>query len=183
MTKKEKIKTISIYVLSAIIIIILFCILHNEISSRNIEPQIITVHDTTIVTQERIKEKEKVKYVTNTDTFFVYQNTIDSLFIKDTVYIQIPIEHKQYTDTFTTDTTKTILDIKYSGYKASLDGIYVQSSFTQKERIKVKHTGFGQFVGIGVHVGYGANINPINKTLQPAPYIGVGITYGWGYHW
>lgn len=179
---KEELKTIGIWSLLAVIVVLIFCIVHNEISSRNLEPQIITIHDTTIVTQERIKEKEKVKYVTNTDTFFVYQNTIDSLFIKDTVYVQIPIEHKQYIDTITTDTTKTILDIKYSGYKTSLDGVYVQTSFTQKERVKVKHTGFGQFVGVGLHLGYGANINHIDKTFNPGPYIGVGVTIGWGYH-
>lgn len=177
--KRNKIKNYSIVSLIVIVLALLFTIIHDNISSKNLEPQIITVHDTTVVTKEEIKEKEKIKYITLHDTLYIYQT--DS--IRDTIRLQIPIDHKQYTDTFITDTTKTILDIKYSGYKASLDGVYVQSSFTQKERVKVKHTGFGQFVGVGLHLGYGANINHIDKTFNPGPYIGVGITYGWGYHW
>lgn len=177
--KINKIKDYSIVSLIVIVFALLFAIIHDNISSKNLEPQIITVHDTTVVTKEQIKEKEKIKYITLYDTLYIYQT--DS--IRDTIRLQIPIDHKQYTDTFITDTTKTILDIKYSGYKASLDGVYVQSSFTQKEKVKVKHTGFGQFVGVGLHLGYGANINHIDKTFNPGPYIGVGITYGWGYHW
>ena len=57
---KEKLKTIGIWNLLAVIAVLIFCIVHNEISSRNIEPQIITVHDTTIITKEQIKEKEKI---------------------------------------------------------------------------------------------------------------------------
>ena len=176
---KEELKTIGIWNLLAIIVVLIFCIVHNEISSRNIEPQIITVHDTTIITKEEIKEKEKVKRVVEYDTFFIKQTDT----IRDTFYVSLPIEYKQYRDTFTTDTSRTILDIKYSGYKSSLDGVYVQSSFTQKERIKVKTSGFGQYLGIGLQVGYGATINTIDKTFIPGPYIGVGISYGWCYKW
>lgn len=175
---KEELKTIGIWNLLAVILILIFCIVHNEISSRNIEPQIITVHDTTIITKEQIKEKEKIKRVVKYDTFFITQRDT----IRDTFYVSLPIEYKQYRDTFITDTSRTILDIKYSGYKSSLDGVYVQSSFTQKERIKVKHTGFGQFVGVGLQLGYGASINHIDKTFNPSPYIGVGVSIGWGYH-
>lgn len=178
MMEREKLKTVGIWNLLAVIVVLIFCIVHNEISSKNIEPQIITVHDTTIITKEEIKEKEKIKRVVEYDTFFITERDT----IRDTFYVSLPIEHKQYRDTFTTDTSRTILDIKYSGYKSSLDGVYVQSSFTQKERIKVKHTGFGQFIGVGLHLGYGASVNHIDKTFNPGPYIGVGITYGWGYH-
>lgn len=176
---KEKLKTLSIWGLLAVMTVLIFCIAHNEINSRNIEPQIITVHDTTIVTKDEIKEKEKIKYITKFDTFKILETDT----IRDTIYMSIPIEHKQYRDTFLTDTSRTILDIKYSGYKAELDALYVHSSFTQKERIKVKTSGFGQFVGAGLQLGYGASVNPVDKTFQPSPYIGVGITYGWGYHW
>ena len=177
--ERENLKTIGIWNLLAVIVVLIFCIVHNEISSKNLEPQIITVHDTTIITKEQIKEKEKIKRVVEYDTFFIKETDT----IRDTFYVSLPIEHKQYRDTFTTDTSRTILDIKYSGYKSSLDGVYVQSSFTQKERIKVKHTGFGQFVGVGLQLGYGASINHIDKTFQPSPYIGVGVSIGWGYHW
>lgn len=176
---KEKLKTIGIWNLLAVIVVLIFCIVHNEISSRNLEPQIITVHDTTIITKEEIKEKEKIKRVVEYDTFFIKETDT----IRDTFYVSLPIEHKQYRDTFTTDTSRTILDIKYSGYKAQLDGLYVESHYKTRETVKIKHTGFGQFVGVGLQVGYGASINPIDKTFNPGPYIGVGVTYGWGYHW
>ena len=176
---KERLKTIGIWNLLAVVVVLIFCIVHNEISSRNLEPQIITVHDTTIITKEQIKEKEKIKRVVEYDTFFIKETDT----IRDTFYVSLPIEYKQYRDTFTTDTSRTILDIKYSGYKSSLDGVYVQSSFTQKERIKVKTSGFGQYLGIGLQVGYGATINTIDKTFIPGPYIGVGISYGWCYKW
>ena len=176
---KEELKTIGIWNLLAVVVILIFCIVHNQISSRNIEPQIITVHDTTIITKEQIKEKEKIKRVVEYDTFFITERDT----IRDTFYVSLPIEHKQYRDTFTTDTSRTILDIKYSGYKSSLDGVYVQSSFAQKERIKVKTSGFGQYLGIGLQVGYGATINATDKTFIPGPYIGVGISYGWCYKW
>ena len=175
---KERLKTIGIWNLLAVIAVLIFCIVHNEISSRNIEPQIITVHDTTIVTKEQIKEKEKIKRIVDYDTFFIKETDT----IRDTFYVSLPIEYKQYRDTFTTDTSRTILDIKYSGYKSSLDGVYVHSSFTQKERIKVKRTGFGQFIGVGLQIGYGASVNHIDKTFNPGPYVGVGITYGLCYH-
>ena len=123
---KERLKTIGIWNLLAVIVVLIFCIVHNEISSRNIEPQIITVHDTTIITKEEIKEKEKIKRVVEYDTFFIKETDT----IRDTFYVSLPIEYKQYRDTFTTDTSRTILDIKYSGYKSSLDGVYVHSSFT-----------------------------------------------------
>lgn len=175
----ERSKNTTILILSIILIILLCCIIHNNITLKNIQPQIVTVHDTTIITKEQIKEKEKIKRVVEYDTFFIKETDT----IRDTFYVSLPIEYKQYRDTFTTDTSRTILDIKYSGYKSSLDGVYVQSSFTQKERIKVKHTGFGQFIGVGLHLGYGASVNHIDKTFQPSPYIGVGVTIGWGYHW
>ena len=175
---KERLKTIGIWNLLAVIAVLIFCIVHNEISSKNLEPQIITVHDTTIITKEQIKEKEKIKRVVEYDTFFITERDT----IRDTFYVSLPIEYKQYRDTFITDTSRTILDIKYSGYKAQLDGLYVESHYKAKETIKVKHTGFGQFVGVGLHLGYGASVNHIDKTFNSGPCISVGITYGWGYH-
>lgn len=176
---KERLKTIGIWNLLAVVVVLIFCIVHNDINSKQLEPQIVTIHDTTTVTVEKIKEKEKINRVVEYDTFLIVEKDT----VRDTIYVSLPIEYKQYRDTFNTDTSRTILDIKYSGYKSSLDGVYVHSSFTQRERIKVKHTGFGQFIGVGLQLGYGASINPVNKTFQPSPYIGVGVTYGWGYHW
>jgi hypothetical protein len=87
---KEKLKTIGIWSLLAIIVALIFCIVHNEISSKNIEPQIITVHDTTIITKEEIKEKEKIKRIVEYDTFFITERDT----IRDTFYVSLPIEYK-----------------------------------------------------------------------------------------
>lgn len=176
---KERLKTIGIWNLLAVVAVLVFCIVHNDISSKQLEPQIVTIHDTTTVTVEKIKEKEKINRVVEYDTFLIVEKDT----VRDTVYVSLPIEHKQYRDTFNTDTSRTILDIKYSGYKAQLDGLYVESHYKAKETIKVKHTGFGQFVGVGLQLGYGASINHIDKTFIPGPYIGVGISYGWCYKW
>ena len=176
---KERLKTISIWNLLAVIAVLIFCIVHNDINSKQLEPQIVTIHDTTTVTVEKIKEKEKIKRVVEYDTSFIIERDT----VRDTIYVSLPIEYKQYRDTFNTDTSNTILDIKYSGYKAQLDGLYVESHYKTRETVKIKHTGFSQFIGVGLQLGYGASINPINKTFQPSPYIGVGVTYGWGYHW
>lgn len=176
---KEQLKTLGIWNLLAVVVILIFCIVHNDISSKQLEPQIVTIHDTTTVTVEKIKEKEKIKRVVEYDTFLIVEKDT----VRDTVYVSLPVEYKQYRDTFNTDTSRTILDITYSGYKAQLDGLYVESHYTARETIKIKHTGFGQFIGVGLQLGYGASINPVNKTFQPSPYIGVGVTYGWGYHW
>lgn len=176
---KERLKTIGIWNLLAVVVVLIFCIVHNDINSKQLEPQIVTIHDTTTVTVEKIKEKEKIKRVVEYDTFLIVEKDT----VRDTVYVSLPIEYKQYRDTFNTDTSRTILDIKYSGYKTQLDGLYVESHYKARETVKIKHTGFGQFVGVGLQLGYGASINPVNKTFQPSPYIGVGVTYGWGYHW
>lgn len=175
---KERLKTIGIWNLLAVIAVLIFCIVHNDINSKQLEPQIVTIHDTTTVTVEKIKEKEKIKRVVEYDTFLIVEKDT----VRDTVYVSLPIEYKQYRDTFNTDTSRTILDIKYSGYKAQLDGLYVESHYKARETVKVKHTGFGQFVGVGLQVGCGATVNTIDRTFVPGPYLGIGITYGWGYH-
>lgn len=176
---KERLKTIGIWNLLAVIAVLIFCIVHNDINSKQLEPQIVTIHDTTTVTVEKIKEKEKIKRIVEYDTSFIIERDT----VRDTIYVSLPIAYKQYRDTFTTDTSRTILDIKYSGYKAQLEGLYVESHYKARETIQIKQTGFGQFVGVGLQLGYGASINPVNKTFVPGPYIGVGVSVGWCYHW
>ena len=97
--------------------------------------------------------------------------------------VYIPIEHKQYKDTFITDTSKTYLSIDYSGYKASIDNISFYSNYNIKPIEKNKIKGFGQFVGLSINVGYGIGLNYNDKSFNNSPYIGIGISYGWGYHW
>ena len=142
-------------------------------------PEPIIQHDTIIRDSIQIKEKVKLKYVTKYDTVIYVQ--MDTM--TDTVYVQIPIDHFQYRDTGSTDSTKYSLGINYSGYKASLDSVWFNYSYTPKTIVKTKRNGWGQHVGIGVHAGYGAHINARDGTFVTGPYIGIGINYSWGYTW
>ncbi len=142
-------------------------------------PEPIVVHDTIIRDSIQIQEKVKWKYVTKYDTMIYVQ--MDTM--TDTVYVQIPIDHFQYRDTGSTDSTKYSLGINYSGYKASLDSVWFNYSYTPKTIVKTKRNGWGQYVGVGIQVGMGPSINARDGTFVTGPYIGVGITYGFGYHW
>lgn len=142
-------------------------------------PEPIIVHDTIIRDSIQIKEKIKWKYITKYDTVIYVQRDTTT----DTIYVQIPIDHYQYRDTGSTDSTKYSLGINYSGYKASLDSVWFNYSYTPKTIVKTKRNGWGQYVGVGIQVGMGPTINAKDGTFVTGPYIGVGVTYGFGYHW
>lgn len=136
----------------------------------------ITVTDT--IYKDRIEYKTKVKRVEMHDTVITLM--VDTVTITDTIYI--PIEYKQYTDTFNTDTTELSLKVSYSGYRASIDTVAYNLTYYSKEQpIKKKKEHFGQHIGIGVYGGYGGTI--INSQFYAAPSVGVCIHYGWGYNW
>ena len=139
----------------------------------------IIVHDTIIRDSIQIQEKVKWKYATEYDTVIYVQ--IDT--ITDTIYVQIPIDHYQYRDTGITDSTKYSLGINYSGYKASLDSVWFNYSYTPQTIVRTKRNGWGQYVGVGLQVGIGPSVNARDGTFITGPYVGVGITYGFGYHW
>jgi len=40
-----------------------------------------------------------------------------------------------------------------------------------------------QYVGVGLQVGYGINYDLMTKTPTGCPYIGLGVSYGFGYTW
>lgn len=141
-------------------------------------PEPIVVHDTIVRDSVQIQEKVKWKYTTKYDTVVYIQHDT----ITDTVYIQIPISHYQYRDTISTDSAGYSLGINYSGYKATLDTVWVNHWYTPKTIVKTKRNGWGQFVGIVVQIGYGVGINPIQQTFHSMPTISVGVSYGFGYH-
>jgi hypothetical protein len=97
--------------------------------------------------------------------------------------IEIPIDHYQYRDTGSTDSTKYTLGINYSGFQPTLDSVWFNYSYTPKTIVKTKRNGWGQYIGVGVQVGVGPSINARDGTFVTGPYVGVGVTYGFGYHW
>lgn len=149
------------------------------------EPTVPTViHDTvTVKDTVRIAGKTKTLYVTKWDTLRIESHVTDSL--SDTClcdgYVTVPIECKEYRDTFTTDSSRIELGVQFSGYEAKIDNIDLQYRFDVKPRTIVKKKGWGQFIGIGIGAGYGVSV--INQQVYAAPEVGVHITYGWGYHW
>ena len=142
-------------------------------------PVPIIQHDTIIRDSIQIQEKVKWKYRTKYDTtLLVFRDTVH-----DTILIEIPIDHYQYRDSGSTDSTKYTLEINYSGFKPTLDSVWFNYSYMPKTIVKTKRNGWGQYVGVGLQVGVGPSINARDGTFVIGPYIGVGVTYGFGYHW
>ena len=140
----------------------------------------VTIHDT-ICIRDTIKIAAKTRIISTTvrDTLIVRDT--------DTIVVTLPLETKEYRDTFTTDTSRIELGVRFSGYKAKIEGIDLTSQYTVQPRTIVKKKGWGQFVGIGIGVGYGASFvghpSGVGTVVYAAPEVGVHITYGWGYHW
>lgn len=107
----------------------------------------------------------------------------DTIMLRDTVFIaDIP---QNYVDS-TPDYRIDIRAVKLYGY--DLD-IYKTSTNTQvlprepQTASKERKGRFGQSIVVGLQVGYGLGVQPATMQARFEPYIGVGITYGWGYHW
>lgn len=107
----------------------------------------------------------------------------DTVVLRDTVFIaDIP---QNYVDS-TTDYRIDIRATKLYGY--DLD-IYKTSTTTQvlprepQTASKERRGRFGQSLVIGLQAGYGLGVQPSTMQARFEPYVGVGITYGWGYNW
>lgn len=155
--------------------LILSLVVCKQCSSPKVIENIKTVEVRDTVYKETIKEKTKIEYVTTTDTFIVYNN--------DTVYINLPIEHKTLTGNKNTDSTKFEYEIKYSGYKAEIDTITYRFDYTYKPLTIKKEKPFKQFIGIGLGVNYGLCVNPYDMKASFQPNISIGVVYGFGYTW
>lgn len=133
----------------------------------------IVLHDTlTIRDTLRIAGKTKTVYVSLTDTMIVRDT--------DTIRIEIPIEHKEYRDTFETDSSRIELGVHYQGYKAKIDSIDLKSRYTIQPSVVEKKRGFAWCVMPSVQVGYGV---AFGSPVVAAPYVGIGVSVGWGYTW
>ena len=119
----------------------------------------------------------------STDTFYLpkenicYKDTtvLDTIYLHDTILLK---EQKCYTDSFST--------VYISGIEPEIDSIFhyiprdtvIVNTTKTVTCTKPKH--WGQSVVVGVQLGYGVTIN---HTPTFSPYIGVGLTYGFGYNW
>lgn len=150
----------------------------------------VVIHDTIEVQDSAwLAAHTKPKYVIRHDTLWLPKpvNPCDSTdsvcdgHVTDSVAVEIPIMSYQYRDTFVTDTSRIELGVRFSGWNAQIDGIDLTSQHTVQPRTIVKKNGWGQFIGIGIGVGYGASV--VGQHVYAAPEVGVHVTYGWGYHW
>ena len=100
------------------------------------------------------------------DTMTVLVQATDTLWLHDTLYINLPREQRTYTDTTYT--------AWISGYRPQLDSIHIyqRTEYITKE---IKTVTKPKRWGIGLQAGYGVTIS--NNQIKPAPYIGVGLSY------
>ena len=123
------------------------------------------VRDTLVVRDTVRIEKPVAKYTHTTDTMLVFAT--DTVRVRDTVFVRIPIETKEY--------SAEDYKLQVSGYRPQLDWIEVYPTtvkVTETQTITVpKKTRWG----IGVQVGYGAALN--GKQVVLSPYVGLGVSY------
>lgn len=103
----------------------------------------------------------------------------DTVLIDDTVYIKdLP---QLYTDS-TKDYSIEINAVKLYDYSLSLykDTVFVET--TKEVKVPQKYK-LGQTLSLGLQVGYGLGISPPTMKCSFGPYIGIGISYGFGISW
>ncbi len=138
-------------------------------------PAEIVRYDTLVVVQHDT--------IRSTRTILQETYKYDTIMLRDTVYIaDIP---QNYVDS-TTDYRLEVNAVKMYDYSIS---IYKTDTFTRyvpqvpTERTETSRRGFGQSIVVGLQVGYGLGVQPATMQARFEPYVGIGITYGWGYHW
>lgn len=165
--------------LIAICIGIVIGILINIPSCRNQESKIeyIPIHDTITVEKERIVTHTKI--VNTKDTVVKVLCVVDT--VTDSVYVNLPIENKQYSDTIKNDSSEVIIDIKYHGVYSSIDAVYLDYNYLkERETIIQKPKKFGLDVTVGPYIGYGVSLDK-NCKLNSGAQIGIGISLGISY--
>ena len=107
-------------------------------------------------------------------TDYVY----DTIVINDTVYIaDIP---RLYTDS-TADYALNVRAVKMYDYRLDIFRVDTITRYIQEKPAEPKKRGkFGQSVVIGLQAGYGLGVQPTTMQAHFEPYIGIGITYGFG---
>lgn len=112
--------------------------------------------------------------VERTFTDYIY----DTIVINDTVYIaDIP---RLYTDS-TADYALNVRAVKMYDYRLDIFRVDTITRYIQEKPAEPKKRGkFGQSIVIGLQAGYGLGVQPATMQAVFEPYIGIGITYGFG---
>lgn len=113
--------------------------------------------------------------VERTFTDYIY----DTIVVNDTVYVaDIP---RVYTDS-TADYALNVRAVKMYDYRLDIFRVDTIIRYIQEKPTEPKKRGkMGQSVVIGLQVGYGLGVQPKTMQARFEPYIGIGITYGFGF--
>lgn len=113
--------------------------------------------------------------VERTFTDYIY----DTIVVNDTVYVaDIP---RVYTDS-TSDYTLNVRAVKMYDYRLDIFRVDTITRYIQEKPTEQKKRGkMGQSVVIGLQAGYGLGVQPATMQARFEPYIGIGITYGFGF--
>ena len=113
--------------------------------------------------------------VKRTFTDYIY----DTIVVNDTVYVaDIP---RVYTDS-TADYALNVRAVKMYDYRLDIFRVDTIIRYTQEKPTEPKKRGkWGQSVVIGLQAGYGLGVQPTTMQARFEPYIGIGITYGFGF--
>ena len=169
--------------------------LHGCVPEQPTAPEPIVIHDTIKQTDTiRLREKTKTIEVVRYDTIWMREDSAknahtttdsdhygDTTEMVDSIAVPIPITQSEYRDTFLTDTSRAEVGVLFSGYNARIDSIGINYQLTQNNRVERKKSGFGWCVMPSIQVGYGLGLN--GNVVTASPYVGVGVSIGWGYHW
>lgn len=142
------------------------------------------IHDTVFRDSIHTELRYITKWKTSADVSIpvgVDSITGDTIKKDTTITVELPEEHRQFKDTFGNDSVKATVNILFSGVNPRIDTAIYTLDVDIPPVVIEKENGFGWFVGVGASVGYGP-VFP-NSTIQVAPYAGVTVTVGWGYHW
>ena len=102
----------------------------------------------------------------------------DTIMIRDTVWIaDIPQIYTDSCEDFKIDINAVKL------YDYSLEIYKVDTFFREIEKVPQieRKSVWCWSVNAGLQIGYGLNVNPSNMQANFAPYIGVGVSLGFGY--
>ena len=113
--------------------------------------------------------------VERTFTDYIY----DTIVVNDTVYVaDIP---RVYTDR-TDDYALNVRAVKMYDYRLDIFRVDTITKYIQEKPTETKkRSKFGQSVVIGLQAGYGLGVQPTTMQARFEPYIGIGITYGFGF--
>ena len=105
----------------------------------------------------------------------------DTIVLHDTVYIaDIP---QDYVDS-TADYRLRVQAVKMYDYSLNIYRTDTLTRYVPQEATGRKRKGkWGQSIVVGLQAGYGLGVQPTTMQARFEPYVGIGVTYGFGYSW